>query len=98
MNRPTRNQTFWFISGQNPEDLSAGNVLFRGIIVTLSVALGAYTLSTLIGLTFGIMRSSSNPFFFNIASFYVELTRGVPMLVLLLYVFGRNFPQRHSIN
>jgi polar amino acid transport system permease protein len=79
-------QTFWFISGQNPEDLSAGRILFRGIVVTLTVAIGAYTLSTIIGLTFGIMRSSSNPIFYNIASFYVELTRGVPMLVLLLYV------------
>jgi polar amino acid transport system permease protein len=80
------NQTFWFISGQNAEDLSAGRILFRGIVVTLTVALGAYALSTLIGLTFGIMRSSSNPILFNIASFYVELTRGVPMLVLLLYI------------
>jgi polar amino acid transport system permease protein len=78
--------TFWFISGQNPEDLSAGRILFRGIVVTLTVALGAYALSTVIGLTFGIMRSSSNPFFYNLASFYVELTRGVPMLVLLLYI------------
>lgn len=81
----TRN-TFWFISGQNPEELRAGRILFRGIAVTLTVAVGAYMLSTLIGLTFGIMRSSSNPFFYNIASFYVELTRGVPMLVLLLYI------------
>jgi polar amino acid transport system permease protein len=79
-------KTFWFISGQNPEDLSAGRVLFRGIVVTLTVAIGGYALSTLIGLTFGIMRSSSNPIFYNIASFYVELTRGVPMLVLLLYI------------
>lgn len=78
--------TFWFISGQNPEDLRAGRILFRGIVVTLVVAIGAYTLSTLIGLTFGIMRSSSNPFFYNLASFYVELVRGVPMLVLLLYI------------
>lgn len=80
------NKTFWFISGQNAEDFSAGRVLFRGIVVTLTVAIGAYMLSTLIGLTFGIMRSTSNPLLYNIASFYVELTRGVPMLVLLLYI------------
>jgi polar amino acid transport system permease protein len=79
-------KTFWFISGQNPEDLSAGRVLFRGIVVTLTVAIGAYTLALIIGLTFGIMRSSKNPILYNIASFYVELTRGVPMLVLLLYI------------
>ena len=80
------NKTFWFISGQNPEDLSVGRILFRGIVVTFTVAIGAYMLSILIGLTFGIMRSSSNPIAYNIASFYVELTRGVPMLVLLLYI------------
>jgi polar amino acid transport system permease protein len=79
-------KTFWFISGQNPEDLSAGHVLFRGIVVTLTVAIGAYTLALVIGLTFGIMRSSKYPILYNIASFYVELTRGVPMLVLLLYI------------
>ena len=80
------NKTFWFISGQTPEDLNAGRILFRGLAVTLTVAVGAYLLSTLIGLTFGIMRSSSNPILYNIASFYVELIRGVPMLVLLLYI------------
>jgi polar amino acid transport system permease protein len=83
---PETNKTFWFISGQNAEDLSAGHILFRGIVVTLVVAVGAYSLSSLIGLTFGIMRSSSNPIWYNIASFYVELTRGIPMLVLLLYI------------
>lgn len=78
--------TFWFISGQNPEDLSVGRFLFRGITVTLSVAVGAYAMSTVIGLVFGLMRSSSHPFFYNLASLYVELIRGIPMLVLLLYV------------
>jgi polar amino acid transport system permease protein len=81
----TRN-TFWFISGQAPEDLSAGRILFKGIAVTLTVAVGAYLMAITIGLTFGLMRSSSNPFFYNLASLYVELTRGVPMLVLLLYI------------
>jgi len=78
--------TFWFISGQNVEDLSAGHILFRGIVVSLTVAIGAYACSTMIGLVFGLMRSSSNPILYNIASFYVELVRGVPMLVLLLYI------------
>ena len=71
----TRN-TFWFISGQTPEALSAGRILFKGITVTLTVAVGAYLMAITIGLTFGLMRSSSNPFFYNLASLYVELTRG----------------------
>jgi polar amino acid transport system permease protein len=79
-------KTFWFISGQTPDNLSAGRLLFKGITVTLTVAVGAYAMSTLFGLVFGLMRSSSHPFFYNLASFYVELVRGIPMLVLLLYV------------
>jgi His/Glu/Gln/Arg/opine family amino acid ABC transporter permease subunit len=79
-------KTFWFISGQSPADLSAGRILFKGITITLTIAVSAYALSVTIGLIFGIMRSSSNPIFYNFASLYVELIRGVPMLVLLLYV------------
>jgi polar amino acid transport system permease protein len=79
-------RTFWFISGQNPEALLAGNVLFRGITITLTVAVSAYAIALCIGLTLGLMRSSSQPILYNIASFYVEIVRGIPMLVLLLYV------------
>jgi polar amino acid transport system permease protein len=79
-------QTFWFISGQTPETLSAGRIIFKGIIITLSVSVGAYALALVIGLTLGLMRTSANPFLYNFASLYVELVRGVPMLVLLLYV------------
>ncbi len=79
-------KTFWFISGQNPEELAAGNVFFKGIVITVTIAVCAYSLAACIGLVFGLMRSSTNPIAFNIASFYVELTRGIPMLVLLLYV------------
>ncbi len=80
------NQTFWFISGQKPELLTAGRILFKGFVITLTVTLCAYILAVGIGVTFGLMRSSRNPILFNVASLYVEVTRGIPMLVLLLYV------------
>ncbi len=79
-------QTFWFISGQKPELLSAGKILFKGIVITITVTIFAYSLAVSIGVTFGLMRSSRNPVLFNVASLYVEVTRGIPMLVLLLYV------------
>ncbi len=79
-------QTFWFISGQKPELLAAGQVLFKGLVITITVTLCAYTLAVCIGVTFGLMRSSRNPLLFNLASLYVEVTRGIPMLVLLLYI------------
>lgn len=79
-------QTFWFISGQQPDLLATGRLLFRGIAVTLVVTVCAYALALAIGLTFGLMRASRNSLLFNMASLYVEVIRGIPMLVLLLYI------------
>ena len=79
-------KTFWYISGQTPEGLLSGQIVFKGIAVTLTVAVTAYLCALVIGLTFGLMRTASNPFFYNFASFYVEIMRGIPILVLLLYV------------
>ncbi|MEZ4555141.1 MAG: amino acid ABC transporter permease [Caldilineaceae bacterium] len=79
-------KTFWFISGQTPTALWGGQILFKGMAVTLTVSITAYSTALLIGMTLGLMRSSTNPFFYNFSSFYVEIVRGIPMLVLLLYV------------
>ena len=83
--QPTQ-KTFWFISGQKPEILAGGQILFKGLTVTIFVAVTAYAIALMIGLTMGLMRSSSNPILYNLASFYVEIVRGIPMLVLLLYI------------
>jgi polar amino acid transport system permease protein len=58
----------------------------EGIGVTVRVTLTAYALAVLIGLIVGFARVSSNKIIFNIASFYVEVVRGVPILVLLMYI------------
>lgn len=79
-------QTFWFISGQRPRSIAVGEFFFRGIAVTLTVTIAGYSLALVIGLVVGLMRSSSNIILYNIASFYVEIIRGIPMLVLLLYI------------
>ncbi|MCO6452447.1 MAG: amino acid ABC transporter permease [Caldilineales bacterium] len=84
-NEQMRN-TFWFISGQQPELISSGRILFKGLAITLTVAVSAYVFALFMGLILGLMRTSSNPVLYNIASFYVEIVRGIPMLVLLLYV------------
>jgi len=39
-----------------------------------------------IGLVVGLARVSSNRLVLNIASFYVEIMRGIPILVLLIYI------------
>ncbi|NJL93555.1 MAG: amino acid ABC transporter permease, partial [Anaerolineae bacterium] len=57
----------------------------QGIWLTLLVTVTAYSLALIIGLLVGLMRVSSNPLLFHGATFYVELIRGVPLLVLLLF-------------
>ncbi|MEK7278404.1 MAG: amino acid ABC transporter permease [Chloroflexota bacterium] len=57
-----------------------------GIGVTVRVTLSAYFLAVIIGLFVGLARVSSNRVILNIASFYVEVVRGVPILVLLMYI------------
>ena len=79
-------QTFWFISGQKPGAFMEGRFFFRGIAVTLIVTITAFSLALVIGLVLGLMRSSSNAILYNISSLYVEIVRGIPMLVLLLYI------------
>ncbi len=56
-----------------------------GIWLTLLVTFVAYGLALLIGLFVGLMRVSSNPVIYHLSTFYVELIRGTPLLVLLLF-------------
>lgn len=56
-----------------------------GIGLTLRVTATAYALALIIGLIFSIMRISSNPFFYAFSTLYVEVVRGLPMLVIILY-------------
>ncbi len=78
--------SFWYMLGQTPDRLQSGQLVFKGIVVTLTIAIVGYLLAMTLGLLLGLMRTSANPILYNIASFYVEIIRGVPMLVLLLYV------------
>lgn len=58
----------------------------QGIGVTLAVTFIAYVGATLVGLLVGLLRVTKNRVLFEITSFYVEIVRGVPMLVLLFYI------------
>lgn len=58
----------------------------RGVGLTLSVTVLAYAGALWVGLLVGLARVSKNRPIYEIATFYVEVVRGVPMLVLLLYI------------
>ncbi|MCD6355732.1 MAG: amino acid ABC transporter permease [Anaerolineaceae bacterium] len=57
-----------------------------GIATTISITLIAYSISLIIGLIVGLGRVSSNMVARNLATFYVEIVRGIPMLVLIFFI------------
>jgi polar amino acid transport system permease protein len=56
-----------------------------GIFLTLTVTFRAYALALLVGLAFGILRVQTNPVLYAVSTLYVEVIRGIPLLVILLY-------------
>ena len=72
----------------------AGSTLYRdtlaflwdGVLLTLQLTLGAYVLALAFGLAAGLMRLSRHPALHTIGTLYVEVIRGVPLLVLLIYI------------
>jgi polar amino acid transport system permease protein len=56
-----------------------------GIFLTLRVTFQAYALALLLGLLFGLMRVQTNPIMYAFSTLYVEVIRGIPLLVILLY-------------
>lgn len=57
-----------------------------GLQVTLSISLISYFIAVFLGLITGLSRLSSNIFLNNLARLYVELIRGVPMMVLIFFI------------
>ncbi|MDD3826895.1 MAG: amino acid ABC transporter permease [Anaerolineae bacterium] len=58
----------------------------RGLDTTITVSIIAYVAAMLLGLAVGLLRISRNRLLLEVTSFYVEIVRGVPMLVLLYYI------------
>lgn len=57
-----------------------------GLGVTIAVSVVAYVASVLLGLGLGLMRASPVRPLREGATFYIELVRGLPMLVILYYI------------
>lgn len=63
--------------------------LLDGIATTLRITLLSFIFATILGLLTGLARVSKNVFFFNLATLYVEVIRGIPLIVLIIYIaFG----------
>ncbi len=58
-----------------------------GILITFQVTILSILLALVIGLFTGLGRLSRNPVLNGIASIYVEVVRGIPLLVQLFYIY-----------
>ncbi|WP_391120035.1 amino acid ABC transporter permease [Psychrobacillus sp. L3] len=63
------------------------DVFIYGALKTLEISALAILIAIPIGIIFGLGRISKNKIFRLIASVYVEIIRGVPLLVLLLWIY-----------
>lgn len=65
---------------------AAFDFIIIGISITITTTLYAFGIAIVIGLIAGLGKVSRNPLLRNIARLYVELVRGIPILVLIFYV------------
>ena len=69
-----------------PNYASAFLFIVPGLKITLMVSVSAFSIALVVGLIVGLGRISSNPIAYNISTFYVEVVRGIPMIVIIIYV------------
>jgi polar amino acid transport system permease protein len=92
--------TAWRIAFFGAVATLAGLVLFKpdpyrailafvpdGILVTFEVTVGAIALALVIGLVAGLGRIAQNRLVNGCAALYVEVIRGIPLLVQIFYIY-----------
>jgi polar amino acid transport system permease protein len=72
LTKPKWQEGFMFIKG--------------GVTLTLIVTLGGFVIAVVLGLIIGLARLSHNKILQNLAMYYIEVIRGVPVLVTILFV------------
>lgn len=76
---------FWTIlNNENSQIIFAA--VSKGVWTTIYVSIVAYIFAMLLGLMWSLMRVSQSRPMKEVSSFFVEIVRGVPMLVLLYYI------------
>lgn len=75
----------WAI-GSNGDYAQIYSALSAGVVTTLWVTAVAFTLAILLGLLVAMARTSGHRVLRELATFYVEIVRGIPVLVLLFYI------------
>ncbi|WP_417585659.1 amino acid ABC transporter permease [Nitrincola sp.] len=68
--------------------MSYWRVFLVGIVNTLVLSFCVIVFGTIIGVVVGIMRLSSNPLVEQLARWYVEVVRNVPLLIQIIFWFS----------
>lgn len=64
----------------------AFNFIKIGVGVTILTTVVSFLIASILGLLTGLGRISGNTVFRNLATLYVEVVRGIPMLVLIFFI------------
>lgn len=70
----------------NPKYTSAFGYIKTGLSVTITTTLISFAISMVLGLAIGLGRLSKNMLINNLCTFYVEVVRGIPMMVLIFFI------------
>lgn len=65
--------------------VNALSYLIRGVGLTIFLSIISYIVALVLGLIAGLGRVSDNRLFYTISTLYVEVVRGVPLLVIIIY-------------
>ena len=77
--------TLWAIAS-NQGYAQIFRALSGGVLTTVWVTLVAFGFAMILGLLVALLRTSKQPVLVQVATFYTELVRGIPILVFLFYV------------
>ena len=75
----------WAITG-NQTYSEIFRTLSGGVVTTLWVTVLAFAAATLVGLVVALARTSGHRVLREFATFYIEILRGIPILVFLFYI------------
>ncbi|MCA6125665.1 amino acid ABC transporter permease [Bradyrhizobium sp. WSM 1704] len=62
-------------------------ILLQGVWLTVVVTIGSLLLSTVLGLVWALMRVSGIGFFTGLSASFINVIRGIPIIVLLFYIY-----------
>ena len=66
--------------------INFGPFLFKGLLVTLELAIVSIIFSLILGTVFGTLRHLKLPFISHVVAIFVELTRSIPLIMYIVFI------------